>query len=840
MNIIKKLSYLLVFVLIANVSVFSQKPPAEQADKAFGTFQYTIAADMYKKAYKKIKNNPVEKRRIDFRIAECYYMSGNLKSAEQKYRSLEKKNAQKDYPEILLRLADIYRIKKDYPTALKYYEEYKERRPKDPRSANRIESCKVASQWINNPTRHEVENMKKFNSPWSDWSPTWGNSKETEIIFTSSREGGTGKTEDAWSGQQFSDFYISTKPKSKSVEFPGEWTPPVIFDKTGVINTAATNEGEASFNEKGTTIYFSRCPNEKKTISYCKIYQATRKGKDWGEAEEIKLGDTLYDYVHPTISSDELTLYFASDMPGTMGGYDIWKATRSKKGRPFDTPVNLGPNVNTHDHEMFPSLENDSTLYFSSKGHVGLGGYDIFRSRLENGKWTPAENLKYPINSEADDFGIIFDHSDAIDPASGFPYIEKGYFSSNRAGGRGQEDIWMFKLRPIVFTLSGFVRDKMTMQYIDGATVTVVASDGTSFKTTTDIKGYYHFDKTKIKGELTFDIHAHKSGYYDNENCRGKETTVGLTENKDLRRDFILDPIPKEPVELPDILYIVSLWDLLPESKDSLRVLLKIMQDNPTFVIELRSHTDFRPIRITNDTLSQNRAQSCVNWLIEQGIDPERLVAKGYAERIPRTLKTDRTSRGITFKKGTVLTPEFIKALKTEKEREAAHDLNRRTEFFILRDDYVPKGKVDKVDPTKHIHDIKIIQKRFIEVVTDDKLVYGTCYANSKTLEFKIEPGIEKFTISYDQAMRYLKEAIITVEDFEEKVKAIKEDDATIIDKSAVYFRTFQIGEQMLENVRMIVVKGQKEQIIIGSKTFEEEFGTYTIDKGEQRLYFDK
>ena len=839
MNIIKKLSYLLVFVVVANAAVFAQKPPAEAADKAFNTFQYSYAADAYKKALKKIKKNPVEKRRIEFRIAECYSLAGDLKKAKSAYLKLEKKNAQKDYPEILLRLADIYRIEKDYPTALKYYEKYKERRAKDPRVADRIESCKVAPQWINNPTRHEVENMKKFNSPWGDWSPTWGNSKETEIIFTSTREGGTGKDEDPWSGQQYSDFYIVTKPKSKSVEFPGEWTVPANFDKTDKINTAA-NEGEASFNEKGTTIYFSRCPKVKNAVMFCKIYQATRKGKDWGDPEEIKLGDSLYDYVHPTISSDELTLYFASDMPGTMGGYDIWKATRSKKGKPFDTPVNLGPSVNTHDHEMFPYLENDSTLYFSSKGHVGLGGYDIFRSRLENGKWTPAENLKYPINSEADDFGIIFDHSDAIDPASGFPYIEKGFFSSNRAGGRGQDDIWTFKLRPIVFTLSGFVRDRLTMQYIDGATVTISASDGTSYKTTTDIKGYYHFDKTKIKGELTFDMHVQKNGYYDNENCKGKETTVGLTENKDLRRDFMLDPIPKTPIELPDILYELGKWFLLPQSKDSLRVLLDTLNKYPTLVIELRSHTDVRPIPMTNDTLSQRRAQSCVDWLIEEGIDPARLVARGYGERVPRTLKTDRTSRGYTFTKGTVLTPEYINSLKPKDKQEAAHDLNRRTEFLILSDDYVPKTTVPSVEGSKTGFKIDIIKKRFINVTTDDKVVTGTCYANSKTLEFKIEPNVEKFTISYDQAMRFLKEAIITVDDFEEKVKAIKEDDATIIDKSALYLRTLQIGEQVSENVRVIVVKGQKEPIIIGSKTFEDEFGTYTIDKDEQRLYFDK
>jgi peptidoglycan-associated lipoprotein len=390
-----------------------------------------------------------------------------------------------------------------------------------------------------------------------------------------------------------------------------------------------------------------------------------------------------------------------------------------------------------------------------------------------------------------------------------------------------------------VFTLSGVVRNSANMQPIDGATVTIVAS-GVSYRTTTDINGYYHFDKTQILGELTYDMLVRKEGYYDNENCKGRETTVGLTENKDLVHNFKLDPLPKEPVELPDILYVLGRWELRPQYEDSLRDLLKTMQENPTFVIELRSHTDIRPIPMTNDTLSQRRAQECVNFLIREGIDPDRLFAKGYAERVPRTLKTDRTSRGVTFKKGTVLTRDYINALKTKNEQEAAHDLNRRTEFYILRDDYVPKGTVDKVDPAKYEYKIDIIKKRFINVVTDDKLVSGTCYVNSKTLEFKIMPDVEQMTISYDQAMRFLKDMIITVGSFEEGAKAINEADGTIIDKSIVYLETMQIGEQVLENVKMTVVKGQKEAIVIGSKTFEEEFGTYTVDKGEQRLYFDK
>jgi peptidoglycan-associated lipoprotein len=312
-----------------------------------------------------------------------------------------------------------------------------------------------------------------------------------------------------------------------------------------------------------------------------------------------------------------------------------------------------------------------------------------------------------------------------------------------------------------------------------------------------------------------------------------------LTENKDLKHDFILNPIPKDPIPMPDILYNLGRWELLPASIDSLQSLLKTMQDNPTLVIELRSHTDNRPIPMTNDTLSQRRAQSCVDYLIESGIDPERLVAKGYAERVPRTLERDMISRGVTFKKGTVLTREYINALKTTNEKEAAHDLNRRTEFLILRDDYVPKGTVGEV--VKQNTNVRIVVENFIPVEVQDKLVYGTCYVNNKTLRFMIEPGVEKIDISYDQAMQFLKAAIIKVGDFELKEKAIVPEDGTIIDKSVVYLNTLRIGDKKeMENVEMRVIKGQKEPIVIGSKTFEEEFGSYTINAGEGKLIFSK
>jgi peptidoglycan-associated lipoprotein len=279
-------------------------------------------------------------------------------------------------------------------------------------------------------------------------------------------------------------------------------------------------------------------------------------------------------------------------------------------------------------------------------------------------------------------------------------------------------------------------------------------------------------------------------------------------------------------------------WDLKPQYEDSLRGLLKIMKENPTFVIELRAHTDIRPIPMTNDTLSQRRAESCVNFLVQSGVDPQRLVAKGYGERVPRLLDKDKVSRGYTFKKGAVLNEAYIKSLHAGSEQEAAHDLNRRTEFLILRDDYVPKDVVKAVGTPQSI--VNIVSQNFIPIEINENKVSGTCYANSKTLQFTIEPGVEKLTISYEQAMRFLKDAILKVGDFELKEKAIVPEDGTIIDQSVVYMNMLQIGDEIMENVEMKVIKNQKEPIIIGSKTFEEEFGSYTVDNAAKKLIFTK
>lgn len=834
--------FLILLSILLTVTCALNAQVLRDADNLFRDCQYEKALDAYKKGIKKLSSNRVEIQRATYQIAECYRIMGDLKKAEQQYLRLEKKNYQKDNPMILFHLGSIYNLRGDYDLALKYYNNYKKRAADDSRVDVRIEGCNNAKMWNENPTRYEVENLKKLNTRDDEWAPRWGNDeKRNSIIFSSNREGSQGKGTDQWTGISFSDIYVTNKPKSKNTDWPGEWSPVASLDDGETLNTGV-NEGEACSNKKGTALYFTKCPQDKKKVQGCYIYKSVKKGKAWGEAELIDLGDSAYNYVHPFISGDELTLYFASNKPGGYGGYDLYKATRAKKTAKFSNITNLGPNVNTAGQEVFPAVRNEEEFYFSSDGWPGMGGLDLFLCRVKDGEFQPAENLMVPINSCYDEIGIIFDEVEAIDPKSKSPYLAKGYFSSNRPGGRGGDDIYYFLLRPLVYTLSGYVRDKNNGQYMDGVEVEINGSDGTVYKTTTDVKGYYTFDKTKILGATTYDIKVKKSGYWDNNNT-AKATTVGLTENTDLKQDFALEPIPKDPILLPEILYDLAKWDLKPQYEDSLMYLYNIMVKNPTIVIELRSHTDSRDTEEKNDILSQNRAQTCVDFLISKGIAADRIVPKGYGERVPRKLDKDVYSvyngKKYLFTKGTVLTEQYCESFPTKPEREAAHQLNRRTEFIILRDDYVPSNdKVDSVN--KGAAAIAVIQQRTLPITISGDAVNGNCYANSKSMGFQIGNNSEEIFMNYTDATRFLKESIVKLNDFEEKAAAIQQEDGSIIEGAVLYLEELRIGDDYAENVRVVVKKNLPAAFVIGDRFIENEWGEFTIDKVQNLLKFTK
>lgn len=837
-----KLFFTLVFSIILNIT-FLHAQTIRDADNDFQNCRYQNALESYQKGMRKISKNPVEVRRVTYQIAECYRIMGNLKKAEQTYLRLEKKNYQKDNPMLFFQLGSIYQLRGEYDLALKYFEAYKKRVPDDPRILVRIEGSQKAKFWNENPTRYEVENLKKLNSKQDEWAPRWGNpEKQTMLLFTSNREGSAGKGNDEWTGIDFSDIYFTEKPKSKNTEWPpAEWSPIKPIDTDLSINSEV-NEGELTTNRKGSQVYFTRCPHDKKQVKYCNIYTSAKKGNGYAAAEMIELGPDSFNYVHPWISMDELTLYFASNKPGGKGGYDIYKATRAKRTGKFTNITNLGDNINTEGQEVFPALRGDSTLYFSSDGHAGLGGLDLFVSTMKNNDWSKPENLGVPINSCWDEIGVIFDDQEVLDPKSKVPYLAKGFFSSNRPGGKGGDDIYYFLLRPIVYTIAGYIRDEATLQYLDGVTVEIVGSDGTSYKTTTDVKGYYFFDKTKILANNTYTMHVTKKGYWDNDNNKATQTTVGLSENTDLKQDFRIAPIPPDPIPLPEILYDLARWELKPQYKDSLMDLYNTMIKNPTIVIELRSHTDSRDTEERNKVLSQNRAQSVMDFLvIEKGIPADRIIPMGYGESSPRKFDRDftyvRNGKSFFYPKGTVLTEAYIESLPKGDAQEAAHQLNRRTEFTVLHSNYVPKS--DSIGAPKTVT-IAIIEGKSVPVTIDGNLVKGTCYANNQTSQFSIGEKSDVIYMNYTEATRYLKEMIITVADFELKDRAIKQEDGSIIENSAFFLKDIRVGDDYEENVKVIVKKGLPTPFVIGDQYIINQWGNYKVDKDKGKIIYDK
>jgi peptidoglycan-associated lipoprotein len=829
----------LLFAALFAGSLYAQ--PIKDADNDFRTCKYESALELYKKGMPKIRKNKIELQRVTFQIAECCRIMGDEKKAEQQYLRLEKKNHQKTKPIILFHLGSIYNARGEYDLALKYYRDYQKRAPEDSRTAVRIQGCENAKGWMDNPTRYEVENFKKFNTRNDEWAPRWGNpEKQNQLIFTSNREGSIGKGTDQWTGIAFSDLYKSDKPKSKNTEWPGEWSPVTPVDESEVLNSAV-NEGEASANRKGSTIYLTKCPQDKKKVQGCYIYSASKKGSSWSEPVLVEMGkDSIHNYVHPFISEDELTIYFASNRPGGYGGYDIYKATRTKKSGKFTNITNLGTNVNTAGQEIFPALRGTDELYFSSDGHPGMGGLDIFVSRIKEGEFQPAENMQAPINSCRDDIGMIFDETEVLDPKSKSPYLAKGFFSSNRQGGRGGDDIYYFVLRPLVYTLAGFVKDDATLQYIDGAKVELTGSDGSSYTTTTDIKGHYFFDKSKILGNTTYAIKVTKPKYWEEHNT-AQQTTVGLSENTDLKQDFALTPIPNEPIVLPEVQYKLAEWDLEKQYEDSLMYLYNIMAQNPRLVVELRSHTDFRDNDERNEILSQKRAQTCVDFLIGKGIDPDRIVPKGYGEYRPRKFTKPFTQRYMgktyTYEIDTELTESYINNLASNAEKEAAHALNRRTEFIVLRTDFVPKTDTTLAANPRNI---AVIKERSIAVTINGETISGNCIANNKTLTFQLGTNSSEIFMNYADATRFLKEMIVTFDDFEAKDKAIKPEDGSIIENSVLYLTELRIGDDYSENVKVIVKKGLPAAFVIGDSYISDEWGEFTVNNDTKQLIFKR
>lgn len=885
MKVFKKGILVIATALFCVATVFGQeKSITVKADKLFDQKRYVEALESYQSAYKKIKSNRAEKNRINFQIGECYRLMNNYPKAELIYNRLIK-NA-KYYivePKIYYYLAEMYRFQNEFDKATENYDNYLKLQPDDELARERRGSLVDLSRMLSDRTRHNIITMDKYNTDYDDWSPHFVGDDTNVLVFTSSRFLEENEAVDAWTGKAFSELFAIMQDKK------GNWTSVDLYEKGGLINTPV-NEGEAVFTPDGSVMYFSRCDSKEYEMKGCYIYRSTLGGGDdkkkkkkktdksldkWNEAERINLGDSAFNYLHPAISDDELTLYFSSNLPGGEGSYDIWMVKRNTKDEEFGTPINLGKVINTSGRENFPTINFDTMLYFSSDGHPGVGGLDIYKT-YEKGDnvWATPENLKVPINSSFDEMGIVY-YPEGSNPN----FLERGYFASNRTVADPHkkedkdvntrtkykpinDDLFYFELPPLLYSIEGIVRDEKSMQLLPETKIKLVGSDGSETETYTDGGGKYRFGNDAVKHNVIYKMYISRLNYFSAE---GSESTFGYTTNKDIVHDFRLEPVPNEPVVLPDIQYGLSKWDLTTDYQDSLTDLYLVLMNNPNIVVEIRSHTDCRPyIALTNDTLSQRRAQSVVDFLVSRGIEPERIVAKGYAEREPRKLTKDMVvkyaGKEFKFEAGTVLECDYIELLQGKDYQEAAHQLNRRTEFKVIRDDFVSRRLVDNMASetpiAKETEDGKVIDlvNKPIEIdmgkpeiVHDEntipvKMIQSTkgeidVIVNGAKKQMLIDEKYrEPVAISWEEAMNYIYQKRLTKEDFPARDDAF-DYHGNIIDKSMVILNSVQIGQKRLEKVEAIVLKGLDYKFVINRLGLG-DFGEYEFDKQNGKLIF--
>lgn len=663
LGIVQPMKYTLLTILLAlSLSIAMGQKYVVIADEALAASEYLKAINLYKSAYSKLNEDAQLKARIAFNTGYCYRRLGKPDHAELWLgKALELHHQD---PVLYLYYADALRQNSKYEDALEQYGKYKKFVQNDDRADKGIKSCQIAQKWTDNPTPYKVVNVVYLNSENSDYAPVFADSLGLSLIFTSTREGATGDRQHGATGQPFSDLYIS------NIDETGRWSQPTALDYN--INTIH-EEGAACFNADYSTLIFTRCSFSERKSSTCEVYVAPRINQTWEKPDHFKISDYKKDtflVAHPSLSYDGLRLYFVSDMPSGFGGYDIWYIERpSKTDKWGTTPINAGPTINSKGNELYPYIRRDGTLFFASDGHHGMGGLDLFRVNKDAKGQEQLLNLMYPINSPMDDFGIVFYNGE-----------ERGFFSSNRAGTVGYDDIYQFSLPPLDFATEGVIVDELTGDLMSDVKLKLIGSDGTSVEAKTDKNGKYSFD---LHPGTNYILIASKKGYL---NGKGKLTTDGVEASQTFSSDIYMTTIDI-PVEIPNVMYDVAKWELRPESIVSLEKLVDVLLDNPTITIEVSSHTDFRVGRISNMELSQKRAQSVVDFLIAKGIDKERLSAKGYGDARPKTVQKKLAFQYSFLPESTVLSPDYIRSMPANQQ-ETAHQINRRTEFQVLSTNY--------------------------------------------------------------------------------------------------------------------------------------------------------
>lgn len=647
----------ILFLLIVSSLYSCKSAKLSDAEEKQRIGEYYEAAAIYRKVYTKTSPKKRDLRGyIAYRMAECNRLINNTAKATSAYMNA----IRYDYPDstVYLRMGQMLQKTGRYPEAIKNYDIYMENDPSNLLAINGIQGCELAPGWKKNPTRYEVRRMDKFNSRRGEFSPMLAGDKYDQLYFASSRSKDKDAKVSAITGQNNNNLFLVKQDEK------GAWLAPVELEDE--VNTEY-DEGTPSFSPDGNTMYYTYCAQDPEGPRTAEIYISTRSSAKWGKGTRATIvKDSVTALGHPSISPDGKYLYFVSDAVGGFGGKDIFRARVA--GNDFGPMENLGEEINTPGDEMFSYVRDSVTLYFASNGHPGMGGLDLFKATQDStGKWK-VENLGAPINSMADDFGITFAGKE-----------ERGFFCSNRNDARGYDHIYSFERPTITIFIEGIVND-VDEYPIEDATVRIVGKDGLNVKVPVKKDGTY---RVELERDIRYVMMASARGYLN----QNYELHTGPEEkNETYIVDFFLSPISK-PVVIDNIFYDFDKATLRPESKKALDEMIKMLNDNPNVTIELGAHTDRKGTDQYNERLAQRRAQSVVDYLIAGGIEAARLEAKGYGESVPKTINKKMAKQFDFLKEGDVLTEEFILALPPEQQ-EIADQINRRTEFKVLRTNY--------------------------------------------------------------------------------------------------------------------------------------------------------
>ena len=650
----------------------------KKAEKFMAIGEYYDAASQYKQAYS--KTPPKERARrglIAGKMAVCYRKINSTPKAVAAYRNMVRYN--KATVDDRLELGRQLLKNGDYKQAAEQFRVVLDSMPDNVLARNGLLSAQQAPAWKKQGSRYTVKRMDVFNSRRAEYSPMLSGDQFDQLYFTSTRNDATGDELSGITGTKNGDIFESQKDDK------GKWSKPEVVN--GGLNTEA-DEGASCLSPDQREMYLTQCVTDPSYPRYAQIVKSNRSDAAWGKASSVELTkDTLSCFAHPAVSPDGQWLYFVSDMPGGKGGLDIWRVRITSAG--YGGVENLGEPINTPGNEMFPTFRPNGDLYFSSDGHPGMGGLDIFIAHPgKTGRYV-LEHPGYPLNSQGDDFGMTFEG-----------VKNRGFFSSNRNDGRGWDHIYSFVNPEIVQSVKGWVYEQEGYE-LPAAQVYMIGSDGTNLKL--GVKSDGSFEKELTPG-VEYMFLATCKGFL---NHKEELKVVLMNDSHEYVLQFPLASITA-PVLIDNIFYDFNKATLRPESQTALDELVKLLNENPNVTIELSSHCDYKGSSAYNKLLAQRRAESVVNYLVDKGIARDRLSPVGYGKEKPKTIKKKLTEKLTWLKEGDVLTEEFIKKLDPEKQ-EICNQLNRRTEFIVLRTTYglldengqlKPKAKAKTAKPS--------------------------------------------------------------------------------------------------------------------------------------------